>query len=271
MLEQLLQMMPLVFEVIFKKGSVVVFDREKYQGVLRGDRISWNVKLGDSIVKGSSAEIALRTGKSVVKEIGAEVLGIPYYAVAFPLIVDGEVIGGMAVGVPTELSHISEELKGTSFELATSLQQMSIAVEQIGQTVQNLAESGQTIALGSQSVHEKSLKTEDVVQYINAVAKNTKLLGLNASIEAARAGEVGRGFSVVASEIQKMAVNSAGSAAKIQEMMRGMQEMLGIMVTKLEKFSDHTQDALAAIEEIGASIQSLAQTAQHLQGLAEKL
>lgn len=47
--------------------------------------------------------------------------------------------------------------------------------------------------------------------------------------------------------------------------------MLGVMVTKLEKFSDHTQDALAAIEEIGASIQSLAQTAQHLHGLAEKL
>lgn len=146
-----------------------------------------------------------------------------------------------------------------------------IAIEQVGQTVQSLAESGQTIALGSQSVHEKSLRTEEVVQYINSIAKNTKLLGLNASIEAVRAGEVGRGFSVVASEIQKMAVNSAGSAAEIQEMMRGMQEMLGGMVTKLDKFSDHTQNALAAIEEIGASIQSLAQTAQHLQGLAEKL
>lgn len=158
-----------------------------------------------------------------------------------------------------------------NFELATSLQQMSIAIEQISNTVQKLAESGQTIAIDSQGVHEKSLKTEDVVHYIDSVAKNTKLLGLNASIEAARAGEVGRGFSVVASEIQKMAANSAGSAAEIRRMMRGMQEMLGGMVTKLEKFSDHTQDALAAVEEIGASIQSLAQTAQYLQGLAEKL
>ncbi|HEY8875222.1 MAG TPA: methyl-accepting chemotaxis protein [Desulfosporosinus sp.] len=271
MIELLLQIMPMVYEVIFKKGSVVVYDREKYQGILRGERVSWNVNPGDLIVKGSSAETALRTGKSVVKQIGAEVLGIPYYAVAFPLIVDGQVIGGMSVGVPTELNHISEELKGTSSELATSLQQMSIAMEQISHTVQSLAESGQTIALSSQSVHEKSLRTEKVVQYINSIAKNTKLLGLNASIEAARAGEVGRGFSVVATEIQKMAVNSAGSAAEIQEMMRGMQEMLGSMVSKLEKFSDHTQNALAAIEEIGASIQSLAQTAQHLQGLAEKL
>ena len=271
MLEQLLQMMPLVFEVIFKKGSVVVFDQEKYQDVLRGDRISWNVKPGDPIVKGSSAETALRTGKSVVTEIGAEVLGIPYYAVAFPLIVDGKVIGGMSVGVPTELNHISEELKETSSELANSLQQMSIAIEQISQTVQRLAESGQTIALSSRSVHEKSLKTEEVVEYINSIAKNTKLLGLNASIEAARAGEVGRGFGVVATEIQKMAINSAGSAKEIQDLMRSMQEMLGVMVTKLEKFSDHTQDSLATIEEIGASIQSLAQTAQHLQSLAEKL
>lgn len=271
MIKLLLQMMPLVYEVIFKKGSVVVFDLETYQGVLRGERIVWQVNLGDPIIEGSSAAQAIKTGKLIVKEIGAEVMGFPYYAVAFPLIVNGEVIGGMAVGVPTELSHISEELKGTSIELATSLQQMSIAIEQVGQTVQSLAESGQTIALGSQSVHEKSLKTEEVVKYINSIAKNTKLLGLNASIEAARAGEVGRGFSVVASEIQKMAVNSAGSATEIQEMMRDMQKMLGDMVTKLDKFSDHTQNALTAIEEIGASIQTLAQTAHHLQGLAEKL
>ena len=158
-----------------RKGSVVVYDREKYQGILRGERVSWDVNLGDLIVKGSSAETALKTGKSVVKEIGAEVLGIPYYAVAFPLIVDGQVIGGMSVGVPTELNHISEELKETSYELATSLQQMSIAMEQISHTVQNLAESGQSIALGSHSVHEKSLRTEKVVQYINSIAKNTKL------------------------------------------------------------------------------------------------
>lgn len=96
----------------------------------------------------------------------------------FPLVVDGEVIGGMSVEVPTELNHISEELKETAFELVTSLQQMSMAIDQISNTVQKLAESGQTITIDSQGVHEKSLKTDEVVHYIDSIAKNTKLLGL---------------------------------------------------------------------------------------------
>lgn len=65
----------------------------------------------------------------------------------------------------------------------------------------------------SKAVEEITVLTENIIN----ITEQTNLLALNASIEAARAGEAGRGFSVVADEIGKLAVNSAQTAAQIQK------------------------------------------------------
>lgn len=64
----------------------------------------------------------------------------------------------------------------------------------------------------------KSKDIEDMVTLITEFANQTNLLSLNASIEAARAGEEGRGFSVVAGEIKKLAEKSKSSAEHISEL-----------------------------------------------------
>lgn len=271
MLEYFQQILPLLHATAFGKGTAGLFDREKYLSILQGTKIAIPAKAGDLLSPESSSYKVIQSGKPIIGEVTSQILGIPYFAAAFPIIREDVIIGGMIVAVPTEMNHISNELRDTSSTLTISLEQISGVVQNIAASAQILANAGQTITQSSQNVYRKTEETENVVHYINSVATNTKLLGLNASIEAARAGESGRGFGVVAHEIQKMAVSSAGSAKEIRTILLGIRNLIGDMADDLGKFSGQTQEVAASIEEIGASISSLLDISQHLNDLAAKL
>ncbi|MFA6225507.1 MAG: methyl-accepting chemotaxis protein [Methanoregula sp.] len=74
-----------------------------------------------------------------------------------------------------------------------------------------------------------------IVDLITDLANQTNLLALNAAIEAARAGDAGRGFTVVATEVKSLAVESCTSAERIAG-----------MIEKLQTQTKHAVDAVAA-------------------------
>ena len=75
-----------------------------------------------------------------------------------------------------------------------------------------------------EQLEARSRSISNIVDAINAIAEETNLLSLNASIEAARAGEAGRGFSVVAEQIRKLADQSLNSAKEINKIIDQMIE-----------------------------------------------
>ena len=88
---------------------------------------------------------------------------------------------------------------------------------------------------GSSASGESSLEIGEIVELISDITEQTNVLALNAAIQAASAGEAGRGFTVVAEEVQRLAERSGEATKQIEAIVKTIQA--------------DTQDAVAAMEK----------------------
>ena len=100
----------------------------------------------------------------------------------------------------------------TASAAQTGEELMNEAMEKMSKIEKSVAESAKMV----EKLGQNSKQIGKIVDAISAIADQTNLLALNAAIEAARAGEAGRGFSIVAEEVRKLASNSQESVEKIK-------------------------------------------------------
>ena len=117
-----------------------------------------------------------------------------------------------------------------------------------------LAEDVERGAAEADALAASSSEIEKFVTQTKAIAKQTHMLALNASIEAARAGEEGRGFSVVAEEVRKLAGQAAQSATSTSET---VQEVLGRVQTARERLLRLGRGGMAARDAAHAAADGL--------------
>ncbi|MFC4024767.1 methyl-accepting chemotaxis protein [Oceanobacillus longus] len=108
-----------------------------------------------------------------------------------------------------------------------------------------------------QQVNEYAKSISKLVGLIQGVAEQTKLLSLNAAIEAARAGEAGRGFSVVANEVGKLAEQSSTAANEITNAISNMGDITQYATTEFKSLFQKTNENLTIANESKVSFDEL--------------
>lgn len=142
------------------------------------------------------------------------------------------------------------------------LQDLIHKVNGASQTLQSSVTSGLSEIAGVTKTMEE---IRDKTKVINEIAFQTKLLAFNASVEAARAGDHGKGFSVVASEMAKLAQES-GNAAKLIE------TILASSVEKTNQQISHvTQELENAASQTVNTIDAVSKKTNEISGTFEKI
>ncbi|WP_310605043.1 methyl-accepting chemotaxis protein [Anaerosporobacter sp.] len=155
-----------------------------------------------------------------------------------------------------QLSQRIENVSKNTYEMETIAQDTKSAVTSGTDKMKELetkTESTNTII--NQVVEEiaalekKSVTIGNIVSVINDIAEQTNLLSLNASIEAARAGEAGRGFSVVADEIRKLADQSTNSVAQIHGIISEIQASVQTSVQHVRAAGEGMRQQKDAVDD----------------------
>lgn len=120
----------------------------------------------------------------------------------------GEMIG--------EIKNEINSLRNNAIQMDTCEKETHIIVSELEMQNSKTLEAVNSIADQTTKTNDSVMRIKEVIAIISDIARQTNLLSLNASIEAARAGEYGKGFSIVAQEIQVLAEQSNDSAKEIE-------------------------------------------------------
>ncbi len=163
------------------------------------------------------------------------------------------------------------------------IQSVAAAAEQLGASIREIGRQAQTASkmahTASERVHSAqtsfgALETSAgqiglVVKLINDIATQTNFLALNATIEAARAGDAGRGFSVVASEVKRLASQTARATEDIDKQVTtirgavsGAVEAVQGIASVVDEVSNAATVIASAVHEQGAATQDIAGTVE---------
>ena len=131
-------------------------------------------------------------------------------------------------------------------------------------TMQHMVSATDSINAKLAALSEKASNINSVLITITKVADQTNILSLNAAIEAEKAGDAGRGFSVVATEIRRLADQTSVSTWDIEQMLKEMQSAVSASVMGMDKFSEEIRRSVGEVRQVTDQLSGVMDQVQKL-------
>jgi methyl-accepting chemotaxis protein len=159
-----------------------------------------------------------------------------------------------------------------------NVNQLSVITEKLSASCHESASKGMIVSdhifttrgnfdhLSTEALHINKMLKE-----INNIAQKTKLLALNATIEAASAGEAGQGFTIVAEEVQKLALRTSDSTSDITERLHRISSLIDNTSGQIDSIMSSTQDSEASTSSLSSDANRLSRTIQDVDTLVQEM
>ncbi|HHV13738.1 MAG TPA: hypothetical protein GXX75_26065 [Clostridiales bacterium] len=269
-LDALMIALPLVKKIFGLDTQICLCDREKTIGVWYGDTFRMDVKVGDPLdIKKPGTDMMLKAMETGIGNSGILpefVYGVAVDGIITPIFEDGKVVGVVSAAVSIK-GRI--EIENAAGNLNNNLTNSQNITNEIAESASDLAEKLEKARSFSQKIEELVADTSSLVKGIEANSHKTKILAVNASIEAARAGSEGKGFSIVANEMGKLAKVSGESTKLIGNSLYDMFGKLKDINTEINSAAVISTTQAAAMEEMAASLEEITQDASKLEQIAK--
>jgi methyl-accepting chemotaxis protein len=162
----------------------------------------------------------------------------------------------------SDVGRAAGEALGNTQSVAAAAGQLDAAIAAINRQVGRAREVTASAVSAAGNAEVTIVQLGDVVgqigtitQLITDIARQSNLLGINASVEAARAGEAGRGFAVVAGEVKSLSQRTARATADIGQLIASVQDSAQLAVAAVKAIGGH----VSGVDEVSLSIASAVQ------------